>query len=127
MNKVFIDGSAGTTGLRIFERLSLRKDIELITLPEELRKDSFARKDAINSADIVFLCLPDAAAKEAVAMVENKNTCIQEDCKSRLPCKWIHLIDCAACGMRNPGQECESDMLFPDRLFRRRKEDDRSV
>ena len=76
MKKVFIDGSAGTTGLRIYERLSKRNDIQLITLPDELRKDNSARKDAINSADIVFLCLPDAAAKEAVAMVENKNTCI---------------------------------------------------
>lgn len=76
MKKVFIDGSAGTTGLRIYERLSVRKDIELIKLPEELRKDPSARKDAINSADIVFLCLPDAAAKEAVSFVENPDTCI---------------------------------------------------
>ena len=76
MKKVFIDGSAGTTGLRIYERLSLRRDIELIKLPEELRKDPSARKDAINSADIVFLCLPDAAAKEAVTFVENPDTCI---------------------------------------------------
>ena len=76
MKKVFIDGSAGTTGLRIYERLSGRKDIELITLSEELRKDSNARKDAINSADIVFLCLPDVAAVEAVSFVENPDTCI---------------------------------------------------
>ena len=76
MKKVFIDGSAGTTGLRIFERLSARRDIELITLTEKLRKDSSARKDAINCADIVFLCLPDAAAKEAVSMVENRSTVI---------------------------------------------------
>ena len=65
MKKVFIDGSAGTTGLRIYERLSERKDIELILLPDELRKDIKARKDAINSADIVFLCLPDDAARES--------------------------------------------------------------
>ena len=76
MKKVFIDGSAGTTGLRIYERLCGRRDIELITLSEELRKDNNARKDAINSADIVFLCLPDAAAVEAVSFVENPNTCI---------------------------------------------------
>ena len=76
MKKVFIDGSAGTTGLRIYERLSGRRDIGLITLSEELRKDSNARKDAINSADIVFLCLPDAAAIEAVSFVENPTTCI---------------------------------------------------
>ncbi len=76
MTKVFIDGSVGTTGLRIHERLSIRKDIELITLPDEIRKDAEARKNAINSADIAFLCLPDAAAKESVSLVENPNTVI---------------------------------------------------
>lgn len=74
MKKIFIDGKAGTTGLRIYERLENRKDIEIITLSEELRKDNNARKQAINSADVVFLCLPDAASIEAVAMVENENT-----------------------------------------------------
>ena len=73
MTKVFIDGSAGTTGLRIADRLANRQDIELIKLPEELRKDISARKAAINSVDIVFLCLPDAAAVEAVSLVENEN------------------------------------------------------
>ena len=66
MTKVFIDGSAGTTGLRIDERLKDRKDITLIRLDEEKRKDISARKEAINSADVVFLCLPDSAAIEAV-------------------------------------------------------------
>lgn len=68
MTKIFIDGSAGTTGLRIADRLALRSDIELIKLPEELRKNNDARKDAIHSSDIVFLCLPDAAAIEAVKL-----------------------------------------------------------
>ena len=68
MTKIFIDGSAGTTGLRIADRLADRSDLELIKLPEELRKNSDARKDAIHSSDIVFLCLPDAAAIEAVAL-----------------------------------------------------------
>ncbi len=76
MTKIFIDGSAGTTGLRIYERLESRKDIELIRLSEELRKDINARKAAINSADIAFLCLPDAAAVEAVSLVENDSTVI---------------------------------------------------
>lgn len=70
MTKVFIDGSAGTTGLRIRERLSLREDLSLITLPEELRKDRAARAEAIASADVTFLCLPDDAAREAVALAE---------------------------------------------------------
>lgn len=76
MKKVFIDGSAGTTGLRIYERLANRSDIELIKLSEENRKDTEARREALNSADIAFLCLPDAAAIEAVSMVVNKNTAI---------------------------------------------------
>ena len=70
MIKVFIDGKEGTTGLRIFERLGGRDDIELITLPEEKRKDSEARREAIHAADTVFLCLPDAAAIEAAALAE---------------------------------------------------------
>jgi len=76
MKKVFIDGKAGTTGLRIAERLSQRDDVEIISLPEELRKDNSARKRIINEADIVFLCLPDAAAIEAAEMVENDKTVV---------------------------------------------------
>lgn len=76
MTNVFIDGSAGTTGLRIYDRLKGRSDLNLIILPDELRKDINARKEAINSADIAFLCLPDAAAIEAVSLVENPNTAI---------------------------------------------------
>lgn len=68
---VFIDGSAGTTGLRIYERLAEREDVELLTLPEERRKDPDARAEMLNSADAAFLCLPDEAAREAVAMVKN--------------------------------------------------------
>ncbi len=73
MKRVFIDGSAGTTGLRIRERLQERDDITVITLPEEVRKDPAARKEALNSCDAAFLCLPDPAAIEAVSMVENPN------------------------------------------------------
>ena len=76
MKKVFIDGKVGTTGLRIYERLSERKDIEWIILPEEVRKDSAARAEAMNNADIVFLCLPDAAAIEAVSMIKNPDTVV---------------------------------------------------
>ena len=76
MIKVFIDGSQGTTGLKIFDRLSHRDDIELITLSDDLRKDTAARKEALNSADIAFLCLPDDAAREAVSLIENKNTVV---------------------------------------------------
>ncbi len=76
MKKVFIDGKAGTTGLRIEERLAGRDDVEIISLPDELRKDPVAKKEILNKADIVFLCLPDAAAIEAVSMIENENTVV---------------------------------------------------
>jgi len=68
MTKVFIDGSAGTTGLRIYERLEGRPDIQLVKLSEDLRKDPAARQDAICGADIAFLCLPDDAARESVSL-----------------------------------------------------------
>ncbi len=76
MKKVFIDGSAGTTGLRIRERLALRRDLEVVTLPDEVRKDVDARRTALNAADVAFLCLPDAAAVEAVSLVENPATVV---------------------------------------------------
>ena len=74
MYNVFIDGREGTTGLQICERLSRRSDINLITLPEELRKDAKARSECLNASDISFLCLPDAAAVEAVGLVKNPST-----------------------------------------------------
>lgn len=76
MKKVFIDGSAGTTGLRIRERLASRGDIEVITLADEVRKDVEARRAALNAADVAFLCLPDAAAIEAVSLVDNPDTVV---------------------------------------------------
>ena len=74
--KIFIDGSEGTTGLRIFERFQNRDDIELLKIDKELRKDPEERKKMINQSDITFLCLPDAAAKESVSLVENDNVII---------------------------------------------------
>lgn len=76
MKTVFIDGAAGTTGLRIYDRLKQRDDLDLILLPEEARKDPEKRKKALNAADIAFLCLPDDAAREAVAMIENPETVV---------------------------------------------------
>ena len=72
--KVYIDGKEGTTGLQIYDRLEGRQDIELLLIDEEKRKDTEERRRLINQADIVFLCLPDAAAIEAVALAENPNT-----------------------------------------------------
>ncbi len=76
MKKVFIDGKAGTTGLRIYERLEERSDLELITLSENERKDPECRKRALNEADIAFLCLPDDASREAISMITNPNTVV---------------------------------------------------
>ena len=76
MTKVFIDGSSGTTGLRIRERLCIRKDIELLTLDEACRKDPGARQEAFRKADVAFLCLPDAAAVEAVELAKGSGIVI---------------------------------------------------
>lgn len=76
MYKVFIDGNQGTTGLRLFDRLSKRDDIELLTISEELRKDKDERRRLINMSDITFLCLPDDASKESVSLCDNDKTVI---------------------------------------------------
>ena len=72
--KVYIDGKEGTTGLQIYDRLSARNDIDLLLIGEDKRKDINERKKLINAADLVFLCLPDAAAVESVGLIENENT-----------------------------------------------------
>ena len=72
--KIFIDGREGTTGLQIDARLRGREDIELLLIPEALRKNEAARRELLNEADLVFLCLPDEAAREAVSFIENPRT-----------------------------------------------------
>ncbi len=74
MTKIFIDGSEGTTGLRIFERFEDRDDIELLTIPSDLRKDPGTVRQFIHDSDVTFLCLPDAAAREAAALAEGEDT-----------------------------------------------------
>ncbi len=76
MKKIFIDGKAGTTGLRIYERLEGRSDIELLTLSDEDRKNPDCRKKMLNEADVAFLCLPDDAARESVSMIDNPDTVV---------------------------------------------------
>jgi len=71
--KVYIDGKEGTTGLQIFERFAKRDDLDILLIDEDKRKDPEERKKLINASDITFLCLPDAAAVEAVALAENPN------------------------------------------------------
>ena len=85
--KVYIDGKEGTTGLQIYDRLAAREDIELLLIDEDKRKDTAERKKFLNGADLVFLCLPDAAALEAVSLIENENT---------------RVIDCSTAHRTNP-------------------------
>ena len=89
--KIFIDGREGTTGLQIDQRLAARDDIELLSIAEDKRKDADERKKLLNAADLVFLCLPDAAAKEAVAMIDNPNTrVIDASTAHRVSPGWVY-------------------------------------
>ena len=91
MTKVFIDGSAGTTGLRIVDRLSAREDLELLILPDELRKNKDARADALATADIAFLCLPDDAARESAALAQGmKVKIIDTSTAHRTDPNWVY-------------------------------------
>ncbi|MBD3898257.1 N-acetyl-gamma-glutamyl-phosphate reductase [Halomonas sp. ML-15] len=74
--KVYVDGQEGTTGLRLFEYLNARSDIELLRIDSDKRKDPVERARLLNTADVAFLCLPDAASREAAAMVDNPDTCL---------------------------------------------------
>ena len=73
---VFVDGQEGTTGLRIHEMLAGRPDVEVLRIATDRRKDAAERARLLNAADVAFLCLPDAAAREAAALVDNPRTCV---------------------------------------------------
>src|SRR5690606_25158414 len=72
--KIFIDGEAGTTGLQIRERLADRRDLEVLSIAHDKRKDQDERKRLLNAADVAILCLPDDAARQSVALIENETT-----------------------------------------------------
>ncbi|MDR0915764.1 MAG: N-acetyl-gamma-glutamyl-phosphate reductase [Oscillospiraceae bacterium] len=89
--KIYIDGAEGTTGLQIHERLGARRDIELLCIADALRKDTAERRRLINAADLVFLCLPDAAAVEAVALIDNPHTrVIDASTAHRVADGWVY-------------------------------------
>jgi N-acetyl-gamma-glutamyl-phosphate reductase len=88
--RVFVDGQEGTTGLRINEYLAKRSDVEVLRAAPELRKDAAERARLLNAADVAFLCLPDAAAREAAALVTNPNTClIDASTAHRTAADWV--------------------------------------
>jgi N-acetyl-gamma-glutamyl-phosphate reductase len=100
--KVFVDGQEGTTGLRIHEYLAQRPDIEVLRIAPELRKDVAERKRLLNAADVAFLCLPDAAAREAVALVDNPRTCvIDASTAHRTQPGWVYGLPELAPGQRH--------------------------
>jgi N-acetyl-gamma-glutamyl-phosphate reductase len=112
VTKIFIDGAVGTTGLQIGERLAGRSEFVQITLPDDKRKDAATRRDALNAADIVILCLPDDAAREAVALIDNPRTrVIDASTAHRVAPGWVYGFpevsgrDAVADAMRvsNPG------------------------
>ena len=83
--KVYIDGKDGTTGLQIYDRLAARDDIDLLLISEDKRKDPVERKKLMAAADIVFLCLPDGAAMEAVALAEGTKARIIDASTGKIP------------------------------------------
>jgi N-acetyl-gamma-glutamyl-phosphate reductase len=88
---VFVDGQHGTTGLKIRERLEKRKDIEILEIPEDKRKDPGAKEKLLNEADIVFLCLPDDAAKESVSLIKNEKVCVLDGSTAhRVTPGWVY-------------------------------------
>ncbi len=108
MKKVFIDGKAGTTGLRIYERLESRSDIEILTLSEEKRKDASCRKEMLNLADVAFLCLPDEAAKESVAMIENPDTVVIDTSTAhRTNPRWVYAFPELSLGFEKALQQAK--------------------
>ncbi|MBN1691919.1 MAG: N-acetyl-gamma-glutamyl-phosphate reductase [Dehalococcoidales bacterium] len=86
--KVFVDGQHGTTGLKIHERLNGRDDIEVLRIPDANRKDPAARKEYLNGADIVFLCLPDDAARESVSLITNSSVCVIDGSTAHRTAAW---------------------------------------
>ena len=121
--KVFVDGQEGTTGLRIHEYLAARADIEVLKIAADKRKDNTERARLLNAADVAFLCLPDAAAKEAAALVSNANTClIDASTAHRTAPGWVFGLPELAPGQRealrqanrisNPGCHASSFILL---------------
>jgi N-acetyl-gamma-glutamyl-phosphate reductase len=101
-HRVFVDGQEGTTGLRIHEYLAQRSDVEVLRIDADKRKDSAERARLLNAADVAFLCLPDAAAREAAALVTNPGTClIDASTAHRTQADWVYGLPELAPGQRD--------------------------
>ena len=153
---IFIDGSSGTAGLRIYDRLAQRADITLLTLPPELGHDIEAQREMLNRADIAFLCLPDAAAITAADLVENPDTVVLDTStahrtapgwvygfpelspereaairtakrRARLPRQRLRRAHLSARRGGHPAAGRAADLLLAHGLQRRRQEDDRRI
>ena len=142
--KVFIDGSSGTTGLRIAERLAGRPELELLSIDELGRKDLARRAEVINSADLAFLCLPDAASREVVPLIDSRVKVLDTSTAFRTAPGWVYGFP-ELHGQREklrlglyrsgpaPGRAgpCAGGLSLylpqPDRLFGRRQKDDRRI
>ena len=99
---IFVDGQEGTTGLRIHEMLARRSDVEVLRIDADKRKDSAERARLLNAADVAFLCLPDAAAREAVALVNNPRTCVIDASSAhRTAADWVFGLPELAPGQRD--------------------------
>lgn len=109
MIKVYIDGQEGTTGLKILERFKDRTDIELLRIAEDKRKDNDERKKMINSSDFTFLCLPDAASREAVAMADGKVRIIDASTAHRTNPDWAY-------GFPELGKDFREKIIKSDRV-----------
>ncbi len=118
--KIYIDGQAGTTALRIRDWLAGRGDLEVVTLPEELRKDPAARKKALQDASIVLLCLPDDAAKEAAAWLADSPVRILDASTAHRVVAWLGLWP-ARTGGRAAGTDRQSEARGQSRLLCRRR------
>ena len=117
-HKVYIDGQAGTTGLQLRQKLQNHKDVEILLISEELRKDEAERKRLMNEAEVVFLCLPDDAAREAVKLVENPNTCIID---AQIPIGYMAFLSFPLCIRKKSGMQSAlpTPAAMPQALLRR--------
>ena len=138
--KVYIDGQAGTTGLQIFDRIGSREDLELMRIDEDKRHDNEERRKFLNAADIVFLCLPDDGAREAVSLIDNPDVrVIDASTAHRTNDDWTYGYPELSAEQRDAILCCPADpygnrpgglpfhLLFSDRLFGRRQKDDREL